>query len=378
MPRMILAALVAVLLFAAPAGAATLTVPQAYPSLGAAYNAAAAGDTVLVSVGNYGRQDIASGSKAVTFKGGPGVNVTELWVGASNLTFDGINVDAGKVRKRTGLQMRGSGNIFRNAEVGNVADEKNILAGANQTIDNVRFHDVVMTPTGEAEGLHMECLYVIDAPNVTIRNSRFENCAVMDVFFTRGTWYNAPEWGGFTVTGNYFDTPRFTNGACCHYFSVLWAWQSKFDRATVRGNTVKVQSGRGIVGAQDNNQATASFTNSVESCNTPVFGLRGMTQEACGGPVQTPTPTPSPTPTATPSPTPTATPTPTPEPAYDPACRPDCDQQLQDVQLERDAALADLATAGMTIATLTGERDEARDALDSARTAWDALRAVLD
>ena len=34
----------------------------------------------------------------------------------------------------------------------------------------------------------MECLYS-QAANITIKNSRFENCAVMDVFFTRGTWW---------------------------------------------------------------------------------------------------------------------------------------------------------------------------------------------
>ena len=87
---------------------------------------------------------------------------------------------------------------FKNAEVGNIADEKNIVRGDRQTFDNVRFHDVVMTPTGEAEGMHMECLYSL-ASNLTIKNSRFENCAVMDLFFTRGTWYNQPEYGGWTL-----------------------------------------------------------------------------------------------------------------------------------------------------------------------------------
>ena len=75
---------------------------------------------------------------------------------------------------------------FKNAEVGNIADEKNLVSGDGHVIDNVRFHDVVMTSTGEAEGIHMECLYS-QASNITIKNSRFENCAVMDLFFTRGT-----------------------------------------------------------------------------------------------------------------------------------------------------------------------------------------------
>ena len=123
----------------------------------------------------------------------------------------------------------------------------------------------------------MECLYS-QASNITIKNSRFENCAVMDLFLTRGTFWTPPqpEYGGWTLLNNYFDAPRFTSGACCHYFAVLWAWQSKYDRAVVRGNTYKAG-----VGAQDMNQAEATFTNSVESCNTPAFNLRGMTKQSC-------------------------------------------------------------------------------------------------
>jgi hypothetical protein len=234
----------------------------------------------VVAAGRYPVQNVPSGSKAVTFLGSSGVLVDQLWNDASGLTYDGINIDARMVRKQTGLQLSGSGVTFKNAEVGNIADEKNIVRGDRQTFDNVRFHDVVMTPTGESEGLHMECLYSL-ASNLTVKNSRFENCAVMDLFLTRGTWYNQPEYGGWTLTNNYFDAPRFTNGQCCHYFSVLWAWQSKYDRAVLRGNTYKAG-----VGAQDMNGNSTYFTNSVESCNTPAFNLNGITKETCsaGGP----------------------------------------------------------------------------------------------
>ena len=107
----------------------------------------------------------------MTFKGGSGVLVDQLWNKASDLTYDGINVDARIVRKQTGLQLSGNRVTFKNAEVGNIADEKNIVSGDGHVIDNVRFHDVVMTPTGEAEGMHMECLYS-QASNITIKNSR--------------------------------------------------------------------------------------------------------------------------------------------------------------------------------------------------------------
>ena len=100
----------------------------------------------------------------------------------------------------------------------------------------------------------------------------------MDVFFTRGTWWPAqPEYGGLTLINNYFDAPRFSNGACCHYYSVLWAWQSKYDRAVDARQHVQ---GRRSA-PQDMNGAVATFTNSVESCNTPAFDLRGMTKQTC-------------------------------------------------------------------------------------------------
>jgi hypothetical protein len=275
------------LCFTASAEAATLHVSttgsdsaqcsQSAPCLtfGKAYGAAVAGDTIQVAPGTYQRQDVPSGTKAVTFNGGSGVKVRQLWNQAKGLTYDGINVDGNFVRKQTGLQLSGNRVTFKNATVGNIADEKNIVNGDGHVIDNVTFHDVIMTPTGEAEGVHMECLYS-QAPNITIKNSRFTNCAVMDVFFTRGTWYNQPEYGGWTLTGNHFGMPRRVNGQGSHYYSVMWAWQSKFDRAVVRGNTYEA-----AVAAQDMNGNAASFTNSAESCNTPAFNLNGMTKETC-------------------------------------------------------------------------------------------------
>jgi hypothetical protein len=268
--------------FVAPNGADTAACTQAAPckTFARAYGVAAAGQTISVAAGVYPRQDV-SGSKAVTFKGGSGVKVRELWVSASNSTWDGVNVDANFVRKQTGLQVSGSNVTFKNATVGNIADEKNLFTGTGHVIDNVTFHDVVMTSQGEAEGIHMECLYS-QTSNITIKNSTFTNCAVMDVFFTRGTFWSPPqpEYGGWTLTNNYFDAPRFANGQCCHYYAVLWAWQSKYDHATARGNTYEA-----AVAAQDMNQGNATFTNSAESCNAPAFNLSGMAKQSCGGTV---------------------------------------------------------------------------------------------
>jgi hypothetical protein len=218
---------------------------------------------------------VPAGTKAVTFRGGPDVKIRELYIDSTGATFDGINVDANFVRKQTGLQLSGNRNVFKNATVGNIADEKNIVNGDGHTIDNVRFHDTILTSTGQSEDVHMECLYS-QASNITIKNSRFENCAIMDLFLTRGTWWGQPEYGGWTLVNNHFGVPRRANGTGAHYYSVLWAWQSKYDRAVLRGNTYEAS-----VGAQDMNGADASFTNSVESCNTPAFNLPGIAKQAC-------------------------------------------------------------------------------------------------
>ena len=57
----------------------------------------------------------------------------------------------------------------------------------------------------------MECVYAIVVPGFTVRNSTFHNCAVMDLFFTYGDWWNPlpPTYGNVTIEGNSFETlPR--------------------------------------------------------------------------------------------------------------------------------------------------------------------------
>ena len=45
-------------------------------------------------------------------------------------------------------------------------------------IDNVTFHDTWRTGTQD----HLECLLVFDAKNITVRNSAFQNCGIIDFF----------------------------------------------------------------------------------------------------------------------------------------------------------------------------------------------------
>jgi hypothetical protein len=167
---------------------------------------------------------VPSGTKAVTFRGGSGVKVRQLISDASNVTYDGIEVDAGGVKTTwAALEIHGSGATFKNASVGNVVDEKALLvAGANHTIDNVLFHDAVY----KTDGVHMECVYAIGVPGFTIRNSTFRDCAVMDLFFTYGSWWTPqpPSYGNVTIENNVFAHAEMENNGGWHYYSLYVGW----------------------------------------------------------------------------------------------------------------------------------------------------------
>ena len=101
----------------------------------------------------------------------------------ANITLDGINIDCGGVKTSGGCYEAGNADngVFKNGAIGNVVDEKGALVdGSHFTFDNVRFHDARLV----TDGVHMECLYAIVVPYMTIRNSTFTACDVFDVFFT--------------------------------------------------------------------------------------------------------------------------------------------------------------------------------------------------
>jgi hypothetical protein len=230
---------------------------------------AAAGDVVQVAGGIYPRQDVPAGSKAVTFKGGSGVVLRQLFTDADNATFDEINLDANGVHTTGAVFEPGGANmVFKNASIGNVVDEKGALANSGCVgcvFDNVRFHDVRIA----TDGVHNECLYS-QAPNITVRNSRFTNCATMDIFFTRGTWWGQPTYGGFTLENNFFGK-TYKLGGSVHYYSVVWGDVAPtIDRAVIRGNTFELPLG-----------VDRAFTNSAQSCNTPVQNFTGLTNQTC-------------------------------------------------------------------------------------------------
>ena len=95
LPLPALACLALLLTACSSSSEAALHIPGDYPTFEEAYKAAADGDTIEVAAGVYEAQVVPVGTKKVTFHGLPGNQVRKLDNHASNVTFDGIDVDAG-------------------------------------------------------------------------------------------------------------------------------------------------------------------------------------------------------------------------------------------------------------------------------------------
>jgi hypothetical protein len=212
-------------------------------SIHRAYSVAAAGDVITVAPGSYGDQEVPGGNKAVTVQGLPGNKIRQLKSDADNITFDGLDLDAGG-GKTTGavFEHGGAFNVtLKNSRVGNVVDEKGaMLAGnsnpspTNLVIDNVDFHDVVASNSS----VHNECI-MSHSPGITIRNSTFRNCATMDISLGRGDWWGQPPYGNVVLENNVFG--HSINGANgWHYFGLAW-FVGKFENARVVNNTFENQ-----------------------------------------------------------------------------------------------------------------------------------------
>jgi hypothetical protein len=221
-PVLLLAVLFSVVLSSTADGATRRIGPGT--SFASAYAAANAGDVIEVGPGSYPRQEIPDASKAVTFRGLAGHKIHQLINNASNLTFDGLNVDAGGTTTTWAVFENHAPNVtFKNGRIGNVVDEKGAMLGGwdstasmHVVFDNVEFHDVRQV----GDGVHNECVYSM-VPGITIRNSTFRNCATMDLMITRGDWWGQPTYGGVTLENNVF--AHSTNGSDprWHYYGFL-------------------------------------------------------------------------------------------------------------------------------------------------------------
>ena len=159
---------------------------------------------------------------------------------AAGDVFDGVDVDAGGAPGGNSavFENHGADNVtFRDGRIGNVTDQKGaVVAGANFTFDRVEFHDAVAATAGT----HMECVFAIGVPGMTVRNSRFRNCAIMALFFLHGSWWEPlpPAYGNVTIENNVFGHVLNEDGSWNHYPLYIGPTGSAIlDGWTVRYNT---------------------------------------------------------------------------------------------------------------------------------------------
>jgi hypothetical protein len=209
--------------------------------------------------GAYGPQSLPSGSKAVTVRAAAGQvpDLEELVSGVSGATIEGLKMRRleitggrsvyqrldidGRFAKQLTLQHSGGDSILRDSRVGNVTDEKGAVVGETGfTIDNVVFHDVLVTDSE----VHNECIYATGAEGLTIRNSRFYNCATMDLFFTN--WAGGPDYGNVTLENNVFEHSTMETPGSWHYYSLYVAQTGPGGGAltnwVVRNNTFEIDA----------------------------------------------------------------------------------------------------------------------------------------
>ena len=223
-------------LFVAPGGsdAASCRSPNAAcASFQRAYRVARAGQIVEVAGGTYRSQDIrAAGTRRgpnVVFRPAPRARVVlgglsfgsggEMDEGPDRLTIRGMHLaykgSAPGARNQEGIFVGpGSTNIrLEQMDAGNIhtwfADHVTVLGGdygpcdavagsdnvcgnskidvsSNVTIDGAVFHDYRFDATCFSDGAdcHWECMYINGGENITIRNSKFRDCTLYNIFAT--------------------------------------------------------------------------------------------------------------------------------------------------------------------------------------------------
>jgi hypothetical protein len=249
-PRSLAAIVAAGLLLAIPHAVEAATLPVAPGgNLSAAYNQAQSGDVIELACGSYGNWDTPAGSKQVTVRAATRncAKFSRLHAKSSNITFDGLDIDAGGGMPSCGggdcaafETWGGETNItFKNGRIGNVGGQKGaFLHGSSDTssqgvvIENTDIHDVRIT----ADGQHLECV-MSHSPGVTFRGNTFRNCGVFDISLGRGDWWGQPEYGNVTIENNLFGhSVDGGAGGDWHYYGLAW-WLTTLNGARVVNNT---------------------------------------------------------------------------------------------------------------------------------------------
>jgi hypothetical protein len=236
------------LLFVAPTGSDSGQCTSTSPcvTLDRAYRVAQPGQTVQIADGTYGAQRIAAdpskvGPRRVIFRPETGAHpsfddldvfashlefqslITSVWhtePGAADVVFRNLTTRLFFITSSRDISVIGGSvgpSVNQASEIRNCTNCTTISSGIR--IDGVFFHDYVRTDPN----VHMECLHAYPVQNMQVVNSRFSNCAIMDLFLAN--YGNAGDLSNIVVENNYFDSPGSRDGQLsAGYYAVMFEY----------------------------------------------------------------------------------------------------------------------------------------------------------
>ena len=253
--------------FVAPAGSDSATCARSAPcgSLSRAYRAATPGDTVKLADGTYDDTSLPldttkDGAKDVVFVPAAGAAPrfsAALHIGARHVELRGMQLQDTLHIDATAQNVTVRGSAIKNFQVfssgtqaprnisfiggsaGPSVDDNNRIASngtsttaspTNILIDGMRIHDFTLSPGSDA---HVECLQVWAVDGLTIRNSRFTNCEVFDVFLQKLPGGAGPTPSNILIENNFMQ--------CCRsgFYAIRLADHAgtQWQNVTIRNNS---------------------------------------------------------------------------------------------------------------------------------------------
>ena len=257
-------------------------------TLARGYVGARRGDVVELAAGVYPGEEFGGAAKgtsgAIVFRPAPGaavridgelrlrradhVEFRSLQIGdyyvlySSDVTFRDVATKFFFIRSSQRVNLLGGS--VGGVQTGIPATIGNYDAGdppaTDVVIDGVTFHDIGRSLNPES---HIECLFVQETVRLTIRNSRFTRCAVMDLYVNDISGGPVPQ--GLTIENNWFDAP--IDGG---FYAINVRWDPG---DVVRDHVIRYNSINGSIlfsegGTYENVQVYGNVGR-ISDCNTP-------------------------------------------------------------------------------------------------------------
>jgi hypothetical protein len=214
---------------------------------------------VLRGLSIGGAHHVTLRGMSLSYKGSaPGARNQEgIWVGPGSRHIRLERMDAGNVHTWFADHVTVLGGDYGPCDAvwgsDNVCGNTKFDVSTNVTVDGALFHDYRFDETcfGGGADCHWECMYINGGENVTIRNSKFRDCTIYNIFAT----ISGPDAGrvghkNLLIENNWFDTPWTedeSGGARARATGVSLAWCQNsprgYENVLVRFNSFQRNTG---------------------------------------------------------------------------------------------------------------------------------------